>query len=55
MHVHGLQCFTLLVKELYECAASCVDVHHTEEEECIHSTAASGPVHCGKSEDVPTC
>lgn len=40
------------MKELYECAAFFVDVHHTEREERIHSTAAGGPVHCGKSEDV---
>ena len=52
MYIHELQCFTLLVKELYECAAFFVDVHHTEREEHIHSTAAGGPVHCGKSEDV---
>ena len=38
--------------ELYECAAFLVGVHHTETEEHIHSTAASGPVHCGKSEDT---
>ena len=39
--------------ELYECIATFVDVHHTEEgEEHIHSTAAGGPVHPGKSEDV---
>lgn len=52
MYIHELQCFTLLVKELYECAAFFVDVHHTEREEHIHSTAAGGPVHCGKSEDT---
>ena len=42
----------LLYGEWYECAASFVDVLHTEKEECIHSTTASGPVRCGKREDV---
>ena len=41
-----------MVRERYDCAASFVDVHHTEKEEGIHSTAASGPVHCGKGKDV---
>jgi len=52
MYIHELQCFHIMVRELYEYAASFVDVHHTGREEHIHSTAASGPVHCGKSEDA---
>ena len=52
MYKHELQRFHTMVRELSECAASFVDVHRTEREERIHSTAASGLVHCGKSEDA---
>ena len=37
---------------LYKCDASYVDVHHAEGQTHLHSTAAGGPVHPGKSEDV---
>ena len=37
---------------LYKCDASYVDVHHAEGQTHLHSTAAGGPVHPGKSENV---